>query len=71
MKEWLHNFRIPKTLLGLVLIGVGTALKNDYLVNAGVAIATVGGASKVIKKSQGKDPFAHEKSLFNLTHKEK
>lgn len=71
MKEWLKNIRIPKTLVGLVLIGVGTALKNQMLVNAGIAIATVGGASKAIKTVQGNDPFRHEKLLFNIQPKEK
>ena len=70
MKNWLKNLRIPKTLLGLALIGAGAWMKNDYLVNAGVAIVGVGVASKTIKAAQGGDPFMHEKKLFNL-YKEK
>ena len=70
MKNWLKNLRIPKTLLGLALIGAGAWMKNDYLVNAGVAIVGVGVASKTIKAAQGSDPWMHEKKLLNL-YKEK
>jgi len=68
MKEWLKKISIPKTLLGVGMIGAGIWLKQEYLVQMGLGVLGVGVASKLIKKAQGGDPFEHEKSILNKSN---
>lgn len=64
--SWWKNFRIPKTMLGLTMVGVAVAINNEMLLHAGLAILGVGVASKAVKASQGNPIFRHETHLINL-----
>lgn len=69
MKGWLQKFRIPKSAIGIAMLGLGYYLKNQTLIDAGWAILGVGSASKAIKLMQGNEVFAHEKHLLGIKTK--
>jgi len=66
MEKWLKSFRIPKTVLGIIILAVGYYTDNKTLIDIGWSFLGLGVASKTIKAAQGNDPFAHEKHLLNV-----
>ena len=71
MKNWLQGFRIPKTILGIVILVIGYYLDNKTLIDIGWSLIGIGVASKGIKAAQGNDPFGHEKHLLGIPKNKK
>lgn len=71
MKDWFKTLRIPKTILGIIIVIIGYYLDNKDLIKIGWSIITIGLSSKTLKTLQGNDPLSHEKHILNIKPKEK
>lgn len=67
IKNFFKNFRIPKSVIGLGMIAAGIYFNKQILIDTGLALLGIGVSSKVIKASQGGDPWKHEKQFAILT----
>lgn len=67
IKKFFKNFRIPKSVIGACMIAAGIYFDKQILIDTGLALLGVGVSSKIIKTSQGGDPWKHEKQFAVLT----